>query len=220
MAQSVFTGTSHHSLRWDGHLVESQEGLETEVGPRADLVEAALMCLDSLRLSSCARNPHTCNLVPRGTQISYSVALDLVAKLGRLLVLRLVARLRDFVGHKMLLERTVEVQGDNNCFNHLRDRRITLYVRVIPETHDRRLPRVSNVLVLHFIKHIPVPSVVTCYQLMVRTPIDVSEIAEVKYLDCDIYVENVTLFGDLIALPFEGYDMTLGMDGCLNITLK
>ncbi|KAI5654905.1 hypothetical protein M9H77_32092 [Catharanthus roseus] len=38
---------------------ESQEGLKTEVGPRADLVEAALMCLDSLRLPSCARNPHT-----------------------------------------------------------------------------------------------------------------------------------------------------------------
>ncbi|KAI5672658.1 hypothetical protein M9H77_13022 [Catharanthus roseus] len=27
----------HHVLRWDGRLVESQEGLETEVGPRADL---------------------------------------------------------------------------------------------------------------------------------------------------------------------------------------
>ncbi|KAI5650368.1 hypothetical protein M9H77_36373 [Catharanthus roseus] len=43
------------------------------------------------------------NLVPRGTQISYLAAVDLVAELGvsqvRLLVLRLVARLRDFVGH-------------------------------------------------------------------------------------------------------------------------
>ncbi|KAI5650250.1 hypothetical protein M9H77_36255 [Catharanthus roseus] len=36
----------------------SQEGLKTEVGPRADLV-ASLMCLDSLRLPDCARNPHT-----------------------------------------------------------------------------------------------------------------------------------------------------------------
>ncbi|KAI5661432.1 hypothetical protein M9H77_20755 [Catharanthus roseus] len=49
-----------------------QEGLKTEVGPRADLphyciicsfkiwgVEVALMCLDSLRLPSCTRNPHT-----------------------------------------------------------------------------------------------------------------------------------------------------------------
>ncbi|KAI5682477.1 hypothetical protein M9H77_03705 [Catharanthus roseus] len=72
-----------------GRLVESQEGLETKVIPRADLVavpricslflpmiwrvrlfgnrlliwclagvEAALMCLDSLRLPSFARNPH------------------------------------------------------------------------------------------------------------------------------------------------------------------
>ncbi|KAI5653255.1 hypothetical protein M9H77_30442 [Catharanthus roseus] len=61
----------------------------------------------------------------RGTQISYSAAVDLVENYlshqKRLLVLRLVARLRDFVGHKMLLERTVEVQGDNNYFNHLRD---------------------------------------------------------------------------------------------------
>ncbi|KAI5675395.1 hypothetical protein M9H77_06345 [Catharanthus roseus] len=44
---------------WPNYLVESQEGLETEVGPRVDLVEGALMCLDSLRLPSCARNPHT-----------------------------------------------------------------------------------------------------------------------------------------------------------------
>ncbi|KAI5653824.1 hypothetical protein M9H77_31011 [Catharanthus roseus] len=58
VAQSVLTWTSHHALRWDCHLVESQEGLKTEVGPTTDQVEAALMCLDSLRLSSCARNPH------------------------------------------------------------------------------------------------------------------------------------------------------------------
>ncbi|KAI5672877.1 hypothetical protein M9H77_13241 [Catharanthus roseus] len=209
--------TLHHALQWDGYLVESQEGLETEVGPRADLVEAALMCLDLLRLPSCARNPHvgfaltffhiifsshinSGRLVPRGTQIPYSAVVDLVAELGRLLVLRPVARLRDFVGHKMLLEKTVEVQGDNNCFNHLRDRRITLYARVILETHDGRLQRISN--------------------LIVSTPIDVSKITEVNYLDCDIYVENMILFGDLIALPFEGYDVILGMDGCLNITLK
>ncbi|KAI5682847.1 hypothetical protein M9H77_04075 [Catharanthus roseus] len=77
-------------------------------------VEAALMCLDALTLSSCARNLHissgwlgaqqaievlgqefldqisperqmvvfycgTYNLVPRGTQIPYSAAIDLVA---------------------------------------------------------------------------------------------------------------------------------------------
>ncbi|KAI5675513.1 hypothetical protein M9H77_06463 [Catharanthus roseus] len=105
--------TLHHSLRWDGRLVESQEGLETKVGPRADLVgeagtrfrwprfrdpdfvrgapllhymffevwgvEAELMCLYSLRLPSCTRNPH---VVPRGTHMRYSVAVDLVAGLG------------------------------------------------------------------------------------------------------------------------------------------
>ncbi|KAI5668812.1 hypothetical protein M9H77_18665 [Catharanthus roseus] len=42
VAQPVFTWTSHHGLWWDGRLVE----------------KAALMCLDSLRLLSCARNPH------------------------------------------------------------------------------------------------------------------------------------------------------------------
>ncbi|KAI5682234.1 hypothetical protein M9H77_03462 [Catharanthus roseus] len=56
-------------------------------------VEAALMCLDSLRLTSFARNPHvvlprgwalilgTYSLVPRGTQIPYSAAVDLVTGL-------------------------------------------------------------------------------------------------------------------------------------------
>ncbi|KAI5670625.1 hypothetical protein M9H77_10989 [Catharanthus roseus] len=79
--------TSHHALRWDGCLVESQEGLETKVGPRADLnssVVATLMYLDSLGLPSYARNPHinSGRLVPRDTQISYSAAVDLVAELG------------------------------------------------------------------------------------------------------------------------------------------
>ncbi|KAI5653107.1 hypothetical protein M9H77_30294 [Catharanthus roseus] len=40
VAQSVFTWTSHHALWWDGRLVESQEGLETEVGPKADLISS------------------------------------------------------------------------------------------------------------------------------------------------------------------------------------
>ncbi|KAI5681523.1 hypothetical protein M9H77_02751 [Catharanthus roseus] len=38
MAQPVFMWTSHHTLRWDSRLVESQEGLETEVSPKADLL--------------------------------------------------------------------------------------------------------------------------------------------------------------------------------------
>ncbi|KAI5673251.1 hypothetical protein M9H77_13615 [Catharanthus roseus] len=40
VAQLVFTWTSHHALRWDGHLMESQEGLQNEVGPRADLISS------------------------------------------------------------------------------------------------------------------------------------------------------------------------------------
>ncbi|KAI5669548.1 hypothetical protein M9H77_19401 [Catharanthus roseus] len=42
-------------------------------------VEAAVMCLDSLKLLSCARNPL---VVLRRTQIPYSAAIDLVAGLG------------------------------------------------------------------------------------------------------------------------------------------
>ncbi|KAI5671318.1 hypothetical protein M9H77_11682 [Catharanthus roseus] len=94
---------------------------------------------------------HTYSLVPRDMQIPYSATVDLVSELG------------------MLLERTVEVQGDNNCFNHLRDR------------------------------------------LIISTPIDVNKMAVVKYPDCDIYVKNVILSGDLTALPFEGYGSHLNL---------
>ncbi|KAI5667771.1 hypothetical protein M9H77_17624 [Catharanthus roseus] len=103
------TWTLYHALQWDDRLVESQEGLETNVGPKVDLVvlgkrlfgnralvididykmpkfdsddlvvgsepcptsstmalcvslhsgvKAALICLDSLRLPSCTRNPN------------------------------------------------------------------------------------------------------------------------------------------------------------------
>ncbi|KAI5682960.1 hypothetical protein M9H77_04188 [Catharanthus roseus] len=78
LAQTVLRRTSPHALRWDGRLVESQEGLETKVGLRANLVpdsfhggqllhgtifsnstiEAALMCLGSARLTNCAQTPH------------------------------------------------------------------------------------------------------------------------------------------------------------------
>ncbi|KAI5652523.1 hypothetical protein M9H77_29710 [Catharanthus roseus] len=110
VAQSVYMDTGSCSAVGFDCLVESQEGLDTEVGPRADLVGVALMCLDSLRLPSCGRNPH-------------------VGDIG----------LRLFKSSK---------------------------------------------------------------ELIVSTPIDVSKIAHVKYPDSDIYVENVILSGDLIALPF------------------
>ncbi|KAI5673919.1 hypothetical protein M9H77_14283 [Catharanthus roseus] len=42
--QLVYTWTSHHALRCDGHLGESQEGLETKVGLRANLVGAPEIC--------------------------------------------------------------------------------------------------------------------------------------------------------------------------------
>ncbi|KAI5673229.1 hypothetical protein M9H77_13593 [Catharanthus roseus] len=44
LAQLVFTWIVHHALRWVGCLVESQEGLETKVGLRADLVGALRIC--------------------------------------------------------------------------------------------------------------------------------------------------------------------------------
>ncbi|KAI5680175.1 hypothetical protein M9H77_01402 [Catharanthus roseus] len=69
-AQSVFTWTSHHALRWDGRLVETQEGLETEVCPRADLRT------HTRGLTERSRS------LPRGMHISYSAAVDLVAEFG------------------------------------------------------------------------------------------------------------------------------------------
>ncbi|KAI5672689.1 hypothetical protein M9H77_13053 [Catharanthus roseus] len=80
------TWTPHHALQGAGHLVDSQEELETKLiltnnmgraivmeierslcpwGPTIALhvllysgIEATLMCLDSLRLPSCAQTPH------------------------------------------------------------------------------------------------------------------------------------------------------------------
>ncbi|KAI5668485.1 hypothetical protein M9H77_18338 [Catharanthus roseus] len=38
LTQLVLSRTLHHALQWNGRLVESQEGLKTKVGLRADLV--------------------------------------------------------------------------------------------------------------------------------------------------------------------------------------
>ncbi|KAI5667913.1 hypothetical protein M9H77_17766 [Catharanthus roseus] len=95
LAQLVFTRTLHHALGWVGHLVESQRrfifddlvmgsrlcpwNLTVAVHVLLNLgIVAILMCLDSLRLLSYARTPH---VVPRGTQIPYSVAVNPVAGL-------------------------------------------------------------------------------------------------------------------------------------------
>ncbi|KAI5666829.1 hypothetical protein M9H77_16682 [Catharanthus roseus] len=40
LARSILCQTSHHTLWWEGRLVENQEGLETKVGLWADLVSA------------------------------------------------------------------------------------------------------------------------------------------------------------------------------------
>lgn len=39
-----------------------------------------------------------------------------------------------------------------------------------------------------------------------------SEVTEVKYPNCDVYIENVMLSNNLITLPFKGYDTILGID--------
>ncbi|KAI5681104.1 hypothetical protein M9H77_02331 [Catharanthus roseus] len=89
---------SHHALRWDGCLVESQEGLETEVGPRADVISSersgaqqATEILGQEFLDQISPEGHiSCvlsalvasGLLPRGTQIPYSAVVDLVVGLG------------------------------------------------------------------------------------------------------------------------------------------
>lgn len=51
-----------------------------------------------------------------------------------------------------------------------------------------------------------------CYQLIVSTLMDDSKMMEVVYPNCNIYVGNVILPGDLFALKFEGYDVIQGVD--------
>ncbi|KAI5657702.1 hypothetical protein M9H77_26495 [Catharanthus roseus] len=50
--------TLHHALRWDGRLVESQKGLETKAGLRADL-EMPELISDDLVMGSelCPKSP-------------------------------------------------------------------------------------------------------------------------------------------------------------------
>ncbi|KAI5667763.1 hypothetical protein M9H77_17616 [Catharanthus roseus] len=101
---NISTWTPYHALRWDGRLVESQEGLETKIGPRADFRwkerlfgnRSLIWCLasidyempdlgsDDLVLGSgrCPWSQTVAFLVSRGTQIPYSAAVDLVAGLG------------------------------------------------------------------------------------------------------------------------------------------
>ncbi|KAI5681824.1 hypothetical protein M9H77_03052 [Catharanthus roseus] len=45
LARSILRQISHHALRWDGCLLESQEGLEIKVGLRTNLNRALVRCL-------------------------------------------------------------------------------------------------------------------------------------------------------------------------------
>ncbi|KAI5666867.1 hypothetical protein M9H77_16720 [Catharanthus roseus] len=150
-------------------------------------------------LLSCTRAVcKTCNLVPRGTQISYSAAVDLVAvggitggiiALGSICVYGVLYKLTTSPPEREVKSRIEQKIEDQLIFeNHLLD----------------GLPVDTEAEV--------VESMIQIFSQPARLALSmgVSKKTEV----------NVILFGDLIALPFEGYDMTLGMDGYLNITFK
>ncbi|KAI5652348.1 hypothetical protein M9H77_29535 [Catharanthus roseus] len=101
LARSVLYQISHHALRWDGRLVESQEGLEIKVGLRMDLIRALVKFLvgadyeipelvsDDIVMGfglcivlGSAQVFGTCSLVPRGMLVPYSVAVYLIEGLG------------------------------------------------------------------------------------------------------------------------------------------
>ncbi|KAI5668050.1 hypothetical protein M9H77_17903 [Catharanthus roseus] len=109
-------------------------------------IEAALICLDSLKLSSCTRNPHfnaerhTDTLLSRtrlGDFMGHKVLGENSDDLRDTKEIHVPCKVHIFIAvvtteqalrSLMLLERMVEVQGDNNCFNHLRDRDLsTIY---------------------------------------------------------------------------------------------
>ncbi|KAI5663763.1 hypothetical protein M9H77_23086 [Catharanthus roseus] len=163
-------------------------------------------------LLSCTRSVcKTSNLLPRGTQISYSAAVDLVAELGGITG-----------GISALVSICVLVYGVLYKLTTSPPER-EVESRIESKTEDK--PISQN----HLLDGFPVDTeaevvegTIQIFSQPARLALSmgVSKITKVKYPDCDIYVNSMILFGDLIALPFEGYDMTLGMDGCLNITLK
>ncbi|KAI5649753.1 hypothetical protein M9H77_35758 [Catharanthus roseus] len=54
LVQPILHQISHHDLRWDGRLFESQEGLETKDGLRADLVVHVLWNQALVRCLTCS----------------------------------------------------------------------------------------------------------------------------------------------------------------------
>lgn len=63
-------------------------------------------------------------------------------------------------------------------------------------------------LSMNFTPHIPTLSIEMYYQLIVSTRMGHSKMTEAVYPECHIYVGGVSLLGDLIAIEFEGYDVT------------
>ncbi|KAI5650027.1 hypothetical protein M9H77_36032 [Catharanthus roseus] len=193
-------------------------GLETEVGPRTDL-----------RYNKSLKFKHGVLVrVSPERHIPYSAIVDLVAGLWvsqvqfsfvHDIVSLVITIMRGHIDIVLrLFESSKEVTCSETCsliegFHALRSLVLySIYIKyyfmlTIGECKDG-----DELMFLIFRVRIS--------NLIVNTPIDVSKIAEAKYPDCDIYVENVILSGDLIALPFECYGVILGMDCCLNITLK
>ncbi|KAI5657994.1 hypothetical protein M9H77_26787 [Catharanthus roseus] len=178
--------------------MESQEGLGTKIGPKADLtlsvepdcyitcslnsgVEGALICLDSLRLRSCARTPYVgssisgvketkekCFLITLH-ELFCETASPLVTqdgqrynkplKLGVKFLVRVSPKGHVFLFCSLMLE--LFVKYFHPCIGG---------IRALGATHS-----FGSFL---FIKHIPIPSVVVSYQLIASTPIGMSKMTE------------------------------------------
>ncbi|KAI5682262.1 hypothetical protein M9H77_03490 [Catharanthus roseus] len=131
--------------------------------------EATLMCLDSLRLTSIARNPHVgSNISGVKKSLKHTYICGLTERSRS-------PRSRDFMVHRVLGKNSDDLQ-------------------------HKELPLDTEAEVVE-----------------VSTPMAVSKITEVKYPDCDIYVESVILSGGLFALPFESYDLILELDRLSNL---
>ncbi|KAI5650219.1 hypothetical protein M9H77_36224 [Catharanthus roseus] len=172
--------------------MESQEELEAKVGPRADL----LMCLDSIRLPCCTRTPHVGSGISgvKATKEKY-----FIITLYEMFLLTEHSCSRFSISCFLLI-----LTQDGQRYSKLLRVDVDFLVRVSPEgnvllfrflmlepfvkyfhpcivgsiTSGMRVLATYSFESLHFIKHIPVPPVFMCYQLIVSIPIDVSKIVE------------------------------------------
>ncbi|KAI5677162.1 hypothetical protein M9H77_08112 [Catharanthus roseus] len=213
-------------------------GLKTEVGPTADLISSgrsgaqqATEVRPGVFGSNLPEGHITYNLVPRGTQMPYSAAVDVVVGLG---ASQVVSELQCSFIYKTISLAITTMKGHID----------TLSFRIDDGLGDRGLRSFesskkftcsetrSSIKGFRGHKYYFTLAIGECKDegddedgvrisnFMVSTPTDVSKIAEVKYLDCEIYAKSVIISGELIALPSEGYGVILAMDGCLNIMLK